>query len=197
MNDLQLGLIGLGAAAVAAVFAYNKWQEHRHRKLAEKVLARDHEDVLLGRDAEREHASAGEAIEELEREPVMADAAPSVSRPARERQEPSIGDDDRRATPVIREEPILHVEEAVPAIEPTAASGTHDSVPPWEAQTEPTEPLISGVQAAGSAAAFGLSRAAGLVRCPYPEPVLRCLPALHGSHHVLEFHPQAQYRHSF
>lgn len=156
MNDLQLGLIGLGAAAVAAVFAYNKWQEHRHRKLAEKVLARDHEDVLLGRDAEREHASAGEGIEALEREPVMADAVPSVSRPARERQEPSIGDDDRRAAPVIREEPVLHGDEAVPAIDSTAALGTHDSVPPWEAQPEPSEtiePLISGVQAAASASA--------------------------------------------
>ena len=63
MTELQMGLIGLGAIAVVGVVAYNKWQEHRHRKLAEKVLARDHEDVLLGRDAEREHAAAGEAID--------------------------------------------------------------------------------------------------------------------------------------
>ncbi len=154
MNDLQLGLIGLGAAAVAAVFAYNKWQEHRHRKLAEKVLARDHEDVLLGRDAQREHAAAGEAIEDLEREPVvMPDAAPSVSRRARERQEPSMSDHDRRAAPVIREEPVLHAEAVVPEIEPRTAAAAQDSVPPWEAQPEPSEPLISAVQAAGSAAA--------------------------------------------
>ena len=35
MNDLQLGLIGLGAAAVVGVVGYNKWQEMRQRKLAE------------------------------------------------------------------------------------------------------------------------------------------------------------------
>ncbi|MDR0776566.1 MAG: cell division protein ZipA C-terminal FtsZ-binding domain-containing protein [Azonexus sp.] len=48
MTELQLGLIGLGATAVVGVFAYNKWQARRHRKLAEKVLKPHHEDVLLG-----------------------------------------------------------------------------------------------------------------------------------------------------
>ncbi|MDR1996142.1 cell division protein ZipA C-terminal FtsZ-binding domain-containing protein [Azonexus sp.] len=48
MTELQLGLIGLGTAAVVGVFAYNKWQERRHRKLAEKVLKPHHADVLLG-----------------------------------------------------------------------------------------------------------------------------------------------------
>ncbi len=48
MTELQLALIGLGMAAVVGVFAYNKWQERRHRKLAEKVLEPHHEDVLLG-----------------------------------------------------------------------------------------------------------------------------------------------------
>lgn len=132
MNDLQLGLIGLGVAAVAAVFAYNKWQEHRHRKLAEKVLARDHEDVLLRGEAGREHASAGAAAEVTEGEPVMADAAPSVSRPARERQEPSMNVDERHEAPVFREEPALHAGTAVPTIEASPAAVADDSVPPWE-----------------------------------------------------------------
>jgi len=48
MTELQMGLIGLGATAVVGVFAYNKWQEHRHRKLAESLLKPQHEDVLLG-----------------------------------------------------------------------------------------------------------------------------------------------------
>jgi len=47
MNDLQLGLIALGGAAVGGVFAFNKWQEWRHRKLAERMLDRSHADVLL------------------------------------------------------------------------------------------------------------------------------------------------------
>lgn len=47
MNDLQLGLIGLGAAAVLGVYAYNKWQEYRHRKLAKHLLQHDHADILM------------------------------------------------------------------------------------------------------------------------------------------------------
>ncbi len=58
MSDLQLSLIGLGVALVAAVFAYNKWQERKHRKLAERVFRGNHPDVLLGRQAEL--AEAGE-----------------------------------------------------------------------------------------------------------------------------------------
>ena len=49
LSDLQLGLMGVGAAAVGAVWAYNKWQERGHRKLAERILqgSQTH-DVLLG-----------------------------------------------------------------------------------------------------------------------------------------------------
>ena len=47
MTDLQMGLIGLGAAGVAGVLIFNKWQEYRHRRLAEKVLSSRHTDVLL------------------------------------------------------------------------------------------------------------------------------------------------------
>lgn len=49
MSDLQLSLIGLGIALVGGVFAYNKWQERKHRRLAERVFRGDHPDVLLGR----------------------------------------------------------------------------------------------------------------------------------------------------
>lgn len=56
MTELQLGLIGLGAAAVVGVFGFNKWQEYRQRKLAQAVLKPHHEDVLLAR-----RAGSGEA----------------------------------------------------------------------------------------------------------------------------------------
>jgi len=49
MTELQMGLIGLGVAAVFGVFGYNKWQEMRQRKLAEAVLKPHHEDVLLAK----------------------------------------------------------------------------------------------------------------------------------------------------
>jgi len=77
MTELQLGLIGLGATAVVGVIAYNKWQEYRHRKLAEAVFKPQHEDVLLG-------------------------AAPKAATPA---------------SPAVRSEPALRVEEAPLAAE--------------------------------------------------------------------------------
>lgn len=52
MTELQMGLIGLGVTAVVGVLAYNKWQEHRHRKVAKQVLGTPHDDVLLGASAE-------------------------------------------------------------------------------------------------------------------------------------------------
>ena len=51
MTDLQMGLIGLGVAAVLGVLAYNKWQEHKHRKLAEALLSARQADVLLDESA--------------------------------------------------------------------------------------------------------------------------------------------------
>ena len=48
MTELQTGLIGLGVFAVGVVVAYNKWQEIRHRKVAESVLKPASDDVLLG-----------------------------------------------------------------------------------------------------------------------------------------------------
>ncbi len=47
MGELQLGLVAIGAAVVAAVFLYNKWQERRYRRQAEVNFASRHEDVLM------------------------------------------------------------------------------------------------------------------------------------------------------
>lgn len=73
MSDLQLSLIGLGVALVGGVFAYNKWQERKHRKLAERVFRGDHPDVLLGkRQSETVQAEDSDA-ERIE--PVIQPAA--------------------------------------------------------------------------------------------------------------------------
>ncbi len=94
MTELQMGLIGLGAAAVAGVFGYNKWQEYRQRKLAEGLLKPHHDDVLLGGGArisasppvaERSEPEIRieEAVRAKERkEPVFID--PQPMRPAEE-----------------------------------------------------------------------------------------------------------------
>jgi len=66
MSDLQLSLIGLGIVLVIGVFAYNKWQERKHRKLAERVFRGDHPDVLLGRQQADPPAVAGAGEERIE-----------------------------------------------------------------------------------------------------------------------------------
>jgi hypothetical protein len=80
MTELQMGLIGLGTAAVVGVLGYNKWQEYRHRKLAEAVLKPQHDDVLLG---------AANAAPGVRSEPELRAAAP-VATP--ERREPVLAD---------------------------------------------------------------------------------------------------------
>ncbi len=77
MTELQLGLIGLGTAAVVGVVAYNQWQARQQKKLAERMLKSEHSDVLLGGDASGRRAK--EAPEKAE--PVLA-----------ERLEPALGE---------------------------------------------------------------------------------------------------------
>jgi len=99
MTELQMGLIGLGGAAVVGVLAYNKWQEHKHRKVAEQVLNSRHADVLLSEppsaEMEEEAAFVETAVEEVEA-PAMAPTIHAVEVPiAAERIEPSLRLDPR------------------------------------------------------------------------------------------------------
>lgn len=48
MSDLQLGLVAIGAVVVIAVLAYNKWQEVKYRREAERSLGSHHDDALMG-----------------------------------------------------------------------------------------------------------------------------------------------------
>lgn len=74
MTDLQISLIAVGAAAVAGVWGFNKFQEYRVRKAAETLLKGKQADVLLAEPATG--AKRGGA----------AAASP--------RMEPSLGDDE-------------------------------------------------------------------------------------------------------
>ena len=47
MTELQLGLAVIGALAVVAVVVYNRWQERRARREAERAFGSGHADVLL------------------------------------------------------------------------------------------------------------------------------------------------------
>ncbi len=152
MNDLQLGLIGLGAAAVVGVVGYNKWQEHRHRKVAEQLLKRDHGDVLLaGRESHddepapepgpadfapaAEHFGAQEVARYEAPQPVepmepVLSPEPEAPLPRHVRQEPTLRDESSLDEPVLTETvAVLETTEA-PAPEPLVPAAPVESPAP-------------------------------------------------------------------
>ena len=122
MNELQLGLIGLGTVAVAGVVAYNKWQERRHRKVAEQVLQRNHADVLLGGDA--------------------AD----IPRPEAAISAPDIRDDEPHLVPMISAERASMGARMEPSVrmEPVLSADDREQ-PPWEDVDHSPEPVLEDV----------------------------------------------------
>ena len=83
MSDLQISLIGIGIAFVGSVYAYNKWQERKHRKLAERVFRTEHDDILLSNTAAAPATSAQPEVEPNNRpeeriEPVIGKPAAST-----------------------------------------------------------------------------------------------------------------------
>lgn len=47
ISDFTLALLGVAAVIIAAILAFNWWQERRHRQLAERAFKSDHPDVLF------------------------------------------------------------------------------------------------------------------------------------------------------
>lgn len=92
MTDLQMGLIGLGGVAVFGVLAYNRWQEHKHRKLAEELLSARQADVLLD-----------ESVAD-ETEEVAGTVAAEVAAAA-QRNLVNAGSAAERVEPLLRHEP--------------------------------------------------------------------------------------------
>jgi hypothetical protein len=68
MTDLQLGLLVIGAAAVAGVLVYNRLQERAVRRAAQRSFASAHPDVLEGEPAP------------VRREPTLAAPPPGDTR---------------------------------------------------------------------------------------------------------------------
>lgn len=91
MTELQMGMIGFGVVAVVGVVGYNKWQEHRHRKMAEAMLAPREDDVLLG---------AGDAVA-----PTFDDDVPAPA--ASGRYEPGFDDEEAPAPASPRSDPVF------------------------------------------------------------------------------------------
>ena len=47
MSELQISLLAIGLLIVAGVYAFNRFQERKHRRRAEQAFSSGHEDVLL------------------------------------------------------------------------------------------------------------------------------------------------------
>lgn len=134
MTELQIGLIGLSLTVVAGVYAYNKWQEYRHRKLAEKVLDVHHADVLL-EEAVRERPVAGPAASDADLFGTAA-ASPSAGREAPPFDgEPVLHHD--RIEPVLRFETEPAEESVDPAADVIDAIDAIDDIAPPKIPKEP------------------------------------------------------------
>lgn len=88
MNELQLSLLAIGAVVVVSVLGFNRWQERKYRRQAEKRFQAQHDDVLLS-----ESAATPERVE-----PVL-DEVPAQQ--ADEENEPALMQED-----VIADEPV-------------------------------------------------------------------------------------------
>ena len=160
MTELQYGLIGLGLATLVGVLGYNKWQEYRHRKVAEAVLTPHHADVLF--DAAAKTSGNLPDVAPITGRPAFSSDAPSERlEPGFLRNEPSLASDapaaNVMAEPAFRappglmraaDEPVLP--EITPASRPQNPSDTlpgpaefaiDDDVPPPPIADVPLELL--------------------------------------------------------
>ncbi|AZN35783.1 cell division protein ZipA C-terminal FtsZ-binding domain-containing protein [Iodobacter ciconiae] len=89
MTDLQLGSLIVGGVIVAAVYAFNWWQEYRYRKQASRAFARNESDALL--DVPKNMVRSGEATR---MEPSLERAEPVADRFEPQFVEPEFEADD-------------------------------------------------------------------------------------------------------
>ncbi len=54
MNELQVSLLAIGVVVIFAVLAFNRWQERKYRRQAEKRFSSHHDDILLEEEPPRE-----------------------------------------------------------------------------------------------------------------------------------------------
>ena len=136
LTDLQLGFAAIGAGALALVFTFNKWQEHRHRKTAEKAFTSEHRDVLL---------EPGE------------NASPPFPSDAEERVEPAMGAERPIPTEATRTAPPAGVQRNGPPLPADAdpyfdCIGCFESIEPlevarlWQQQNEIFEGLSKPIR---------------------------------------------------
>ena len=102
ISDFQLALGGAAAAIVVGVLVYNRWQETKYKRRAERAFGTDHPDVLIdGAGGNVNSAnSANDRATDSRVEPAFA-SAPIKRDVATERVEPHIGGGLPRAGAVV------------------------------------------------------------------------------------------------
>lgn len=123
MSELQLALIAAGAAAVALVWGYNKWQEGQQKRLAERVFKGAQPDALMGGE-EPPSAPAQDAAEAdvgRRREPGLPGGGAT--------QEPPATEDGLPALPKEYADEIADCVVRIDFVEPVPAPGL------WAAQS--------------------------------------------------------------
>ncbi|MEY4592214.1 MAG: hypothetical protein RIR18_1109 [Pseudomonadota bacterium] len=116
MSDLQLSLLAASGVAIVGVFAYNKWQEWRHRKAAQAVFPDEQPDVLMGQtettDEQSPPSSAYDERDEYEDRYEAPVFAAKMDVETEERREPSLLPQNRHELSE-RVEPSIQFEPAV------------------------------------------------------------------------------------
>jgi FtsZ-interacting cell division protein ZipA len=86
MSELQIGLLAIGALVVAAVLIYNRVQERRARREAERAFRSGHDDVLLHQPVAAHGAvtiseDAGDVLQETHRPPPVVAQPDETAQP--------------------------------------------------------------------------------------------------------------------
>ena len=89
MNELQLSLLGLGVFAIVLVVVYNRWVEHKHRKLNAPPPAEVVAEVVTAETAsdrqepvwDHEEGDIGQSAVDLPTEPIMSESLATAVEP--------------------------------------------------------------------------------------------------------------------
>ncbi|KAF0163592.1 MAG: hypothetical protein FD157_2922 [Rhodocyclaceae bacterium] len=133
ISELQIALIGAGAAGVALVWGYNVWQDRQHRKTADRIFKGGQGDALL------------------DGEEAAAAAAPTAAIPGEpgEWREPHFGDTADAAEPVV--DLPLAQEEFGPPLSAECADAVADCVLHLAAADPVPAPAVQAMQKAWAA----------------------------------------------
>jgi hypothetical protein len=136
MNDLQLAIVGIGAALIAGIWGHWKWQEFRHRKVAQRLLDPTQGDALFARPT-------GEL-------PVVARSGKKKDEPAvAERREPVIeiadpddeSDEASQFVPELTETASIGGGSGGVFAAPPSAVQSHEAVPADTSKPSTSRPL--------------------------------------------------------